>query len=260
MRTILLRPLSWLYCLYAFLVFVTGMLIILPLIAIASLFGPQKGGNAIYRICYAWGWTWMTLIGIFYRSLPGNAPTRGKSYVFVANHIAYLDIPVIFRTIRRHHFRILGKIELKDVPVFGYIYRQAVILVDRSSAAKRSQSVRILKQVLQQGISVFIFPEGTFNETGRPLKEFYDGAFRVAIETGTPVKPMLFLDTYRRMHYRSVLSLNPGPCRAVFLPEIPVTGLELKDLPELRDRVFAVMEKALIEHRAAWIDSSKTSI
>jgi 1-acyl-sn-glycerol-3-phosphate acyltransferase len=33
-----------------------------------------------------------------------------------------------------------------------------------------------------------IFPEGTFNETGKPLKSFYDGAFRISIETRTPVK------------------------------------------------------------------------
>ncbi len=38
-----------------------------------------------------------------------------------------------------------------------------------------------------------VFPEGTFNMTTEPLKEFYDGAFRVAIETQTPVKPVLFL-------------------------------------------------------------------
>jgi 1-acyl-sn-glycerol-3-phosphate acyltransferase len=41
-----------------------------------------------------------------------------------------------------------------------------------------------------------MFPEGTFNETNAPLKDFYDGAFRIAIETKTAVKPVLFLDAY----------------------------------------------------------------
>ena len=50
-----------------------------------------------------------------------------------------------------------------------------------------------------------VFPEGTFNMTTQPLKEFYDGAFRVAIETQTPVKPVLFLDAYSRMHYESIV-------------------------------------------------------
>jgi 1-acyl-sn-glycerol-3-phosphate acyltransferase len=40
--------------------------------------------------------------------------------------------------------------------------------------------------------------------TGKPLKEFYDGAFRIAIETGTPIKPVLLLNTYERMHYSSI--------------------------------------------------------
>ena len=81
-------------------------------------------------------------------------------------------------------------------PVFGIIYRMAAIVVDRSSPERRAQSVRALKAAIYKHISIFIFPEGTFNETREPLKDFYDGAFRIAIETQTPIKPILFLDTY----------------------------------------------------------------
>jgi len=140
------------------------------------------------------------------------------------------------------------------MPLFGYIYSRAVVMVDRSSPGERSKSVRELRGVLGQGISVFIFPEGTFNETRQPLKEFYDGAFRLAIETGTPIQPILFPDTYDRMHYSSIFSLNPGRSRAFFLPEIPVTGLTPDDLPALKDRVYRLMAAELIRHRASWID------
>ena len=56
--------------------------------------------------------------------------------------------------------RVLGKSELQRFPVFGWIYRAAVILVDRDSAEKRARSVRALKAALRRGISIFIFPEG----------------------------------------------------------------------------------------------------
>jgi 1-acyl-sn-glycerol-3-phosphate acyltransferase len=128
-----------------------------------------------------------------------------------------------------------------------------VVKVDRNNSGQRSRSVRQLKSVLKKGISIFIFPEGTFNKTHEPLKEFYDGAFRIAIETQTPIQPILFLDTYDRMHYDSVLNLNPGRSRSVFLEKVNVDGYTSSDVALLRGKVFELMEKKLIEYRADWI-------
>jgi 1-acyl-sn-glycerol-3-phosphate acyltransferase len=142
---------------------------------------------------------------------------------------------------------------MSRIPLFGFIYKNAIVTVDRSNAAARANSVRVLKSVLRKDISIFMFPEGTFNETHRPLKEFYDGAFRIAIETQTPVKPILFLDAYDRLPYESLFSLNPGRSRSVFLKEISVEGLSLKDVPALKQKVHDVMEQALIRYKAGWI-------
>ncbi|MEJ7671377.1 MAG: 1-acyl-sn-glycerol-3-phosphate acyltransferase [Chitinophagaceae bacterium] len=91
--------------------------------------------------------------------------------------------------------------------------------VDRNNAENRTRSVLTLKSIIKKQISVFICPEGTFNVTHKPLKEFYNGAFKIAIETQTPIKPILFLDTYDRLNYTSIFSLSPGRSRAVFLEE-----------------------------------------
>lgn len=98
-----------------------------------------------------------------------------------------------------------------------------------------------------------VFPEGTFNMTNKPLKEFYDGAFRLAIETQTPIKPVLFLDTYSRMHYKSIFAMTPGKCRIVYLEEIPVNGLNIEDVQVLKQKVYNTMESKLIHYDAAWI-------
>jgi 1-acyl-sn-glycerol-3-phosphate acyltransferase len=55
------------------------------------------------------------------------------------------------------------------------------------------------------------------------------------------------------MHYKSIFSLNPGKSRSVFLPAISVEGLMIKDAGMLKDKVFSIMEKALIEYKASWI-------
>jgi 1-acyl-sn-glycerol-3-phosphate acyltransferase len=106
-----------------------------------------------------------------------------------------------------------------------------------------------MKSYLQKHISIFIFPEGTFNETGAPLKDFFDGAFRIAIETETPIKPVLFIDTVDRLHFRSIFTLTPGPSRVVFMDEVPVEGLTIDDLPALKDKVYAIMDAGLRRYR-----------
>ena len=171
------------------------MILVFPFVVVATFWGKIAGGNFIYKLCRFWTDAWMFLIGIRHENISAESIKPEKQYIFIANHISYLDIPVILKTIRHHSIRVLGKHEMKRVPVFGFIYRSAVVMVDRSTSGGRSKSVRVLKSVLAKGISVFIYPEGTFNETHKPLKDFYDGAFRIAIETQTPIKPMLFLDT-----------------------------------------------------------------
>src|ERR1022692_3045441 len=249
----IIKPFQFIYSLYAFLLFVLLMLIVFPCAIIASFWGKIKGGNFIYQISQLWADVWMMLIGIYHQNIFLSPLDNDKQYIFVANHISYLDIPSILKSIRHQHFRALGKFEMKRIPVFGLIYRNGAVMVDRSSPENRAESVRILKSVLQKGISIFIYPEGTFNETHHPLKDFYDGAFRIAIETQTPIKPILFLDTYDRLNYKFIFSLNPGKCRAVYLPETSTAGLSAEDLPMLKEKIYRQMEDGLFRYKASWI-------
>ena len=244
----LLKPIQWLYCTYALLMFVLIMLIALPFVIAGSFFGKVKGGNFIYKICKAWGYTWYFFVGMRHKNIYEVPHNKHAHYIFVANHISYMDIPPVVMALDQP-VRVLGKYEMVNYPVFGYIYKCAVILVDRRDAEKRAESVRLLKKALEKDISILIFPEGTFNETPAPLKSFYDGAFRLAIETQTPVKPLLFVDSVDRLHFSSIFTLTPGPCRVVFMQEVAVEGLTMEDLPELKDSVFKIMEAGLRRYR-----------
>ena len=253
----LLKPLQWIYCIYAITLFVLTMLPVFLLSLLASTLGTIRGGNLIYTLCNLWGDVWFFIIGIFHRNIHEAPHDKKKQYVFVANHISYLDSPVLVKTIRQP-LRALGKVEMRKIPVFGFIYSCVVVKVDRSDTINRAKSMHNLKSILNKEISIIVFPEGTFNFTSNPLKEFYNGAFRVAIETQTPIKPVLFLDAYDRMHYRSIFSLNPGRSRSVFLDEIPVDGLTTDDIEMLREKVFGIMEKKLREYKASWMAPSKS--
>lgn len=233
------------------------MLIFFPVIVLASLFGKVTGGNVIYGLCRLWSDIFCLLTGVYHRNIYESPHDKSRSYIFVSNHISYMDIPAIMKSVRSQHVRVLGKAEMGKIPIFGYIYKSAVVTVDRESAVHRLRSIRTLKSVLNKGISVFICPEGTFNTTSQPLKSFYDGAFRIAIETQTPIKPLLFLDTYDRLSYKSIFSFTPGRSRTIFIDEVDVSGYSISEAHLLKEKVFTIMQAGLIRYKASWIGKAE---
>ena len=250
----LVRIIRILYSIYALLLFLVLMLLFLPIFIVASFFGKVKGGNIIYDTCRIWADIWMVMIGVSHKNIYETPHDTSRQYIFLSNHISYLDIPVMMKAIRKQNFRILGKSELGEIPVFGFIFKYAAVSVDRKNPANRAKSVLVLKSIIKRKISVFICPEGTFNETHHPLKEFYDGAFKIAIETQTPIKPVLILDTYDRLNYKNFFSLSPGRSRAVFLEETDTASLSVRDVAMLKEKIFRQMEDALIKYKASWIE------
>lgn len=232
------------------------MLLLLPAFIFAFLQSGVKSGNMIYKISRFWADVFFFMTGIQHRNIYEEVHDRNAEYIFVSNHISYLDIPMMMKVIRGQHVRILGKSEMEKIPIFGSIYKRGAVTVNRENAEARSKSVRSLVGFIHQKISVFICPEGTFNMTHHPLKKFYDGAFKIAIETQKPIRPVLFLDTYDRLNYRSIFSLNPGKSRAVFLPQTFTEGLTLHDLASLKKKIFDQMEAALVKYNASWIKAS----
>jgi 1-acyl-sn-glycerol-3-phosphate acyltransferase len=241
------------FSIYVVIIFTTFLLVIFPIVVVASFFGDVRGGNIIYMLCKIWASVLFFFCQFRVKHIFEMHNDISHAGVFVFNHISLLDIPVIMKALPQHHFRILGKAELAKIPVFGFLYRKAVVMVERSNAANRAKSVQLLKSFLNKNISVVISPEGTFNTTHQPLKDFYDGAFKIAIETNTPIVPLLFLDTYDRMPYQSILLLNPGRCRIVHLPPIAVSNYTIENVAVLKQLVYQTMQAALIKYKASWI-------
>lgn len=246
---ILLRLIQFVYNIYALLVFVLLMIIVFVLMLFVLPLGKIKSGNLVYKLCRAWGSTWYFFVGIRHKEIYEVPHDKNKQYIFVANHSSYLDIPSAVLCIHQA-VRVLGKYEMVRYPIFGLIYRAAVILVDRRDAEHRAQSVRALKAAIKRGISIFIFPEGTFNDTENPLKDFYDGAFRTAVETQTPIKPILFIDNDNRLNQKSIFSLTPGICRCVYLDEIKIDEFTAKhEVKLLKQKVYSAMEDGLMRYK-----------
>lgn len=173
-----------------------------------------------------------------------NWPLAKKKCIIVSNHATYLDALNLYVAIPTY-FRPLGKIELKQFPLFGFIYQQVAVMVDRSSAHSRAKSMRIMWRVLKHESSILIFPEGTFNETHQPLLPFYDGAFRLAVNTQTPIVPIIMPDVVQRWHYNAWWNMSPGKNRVVYLAPIYPNGKDAQAIQDLKQAVYDAMETAL---------------
>lgn len=241
------------FSIYGFFVFLLWMFILLPFFIWAFLQQPEKGGNLVYKYSRFWADAFFWMLAIKHWNIYEEPHDKNSEYIFVSNHISYLDIPMMMKAIRGQHIRILGKAEMSKIPIFGSIYKRGTVSVDRTNPRARSKSVKKLIAFVHKKISVFICPEGTFNTTDHPLKSFYDGAFKIAIETQKPIRPILFLDTYDRLNYQSIFSLNPGKCRAVYLSQTITAGLTIKDMPLLKEKIYHQMEEALIRYNVSWI-------
>ena len=233
------------FTVYAVVTFVTGLFILFPFFLLISIGNNIAARRTIYNIVTYWAKSWLWMNGMPLQVLGAKPPER--RYVVVANHISYLDTVVVFNGLPKY-FRALGKKEFSKVPIMGFLYRQIVVMVDRSSDHSRAKSMRLMWRVLKNESDILIFPEGTFNETGKPLKEFYNGAFRLAIETQTPILPIIFPDTVDRWHYSKWWKIWPGRNRAIYLEPVPVVGLALTELPMLKQQVYEQMEAALIKY------------
>src|SRR5687767_15919841 len=111
-----MRILQVLYTVYAFILFVAIMLVVFPFAIVASVFGRIKGGNMILRLCMLWADLWFFLIFIYVKRIYEAPHDKRKPYIFVANHISYLDSPIIVKAWRQP-VRPLGKVEMGKVPL-----------------------------------------------------------------------------------------------------------------------------------------------
>jgi 1-acyl-sn-glycerol-3-phosphate acyltransferase len=97
---ILLKPLQILYVIYAFVLFVALMIPVFIWSLLVLPFGRIKGGNLVYSACIVWADIWFAFIFIFHKNIYVEELKKDQSYIFVANHISYLDSAIIPKTFR----------------------------------------------------------------------------------------------------------------------------------------------------------------
>lgn len=185
-------------------------------------------------ICY--------LSGIFLKVYGKENFQPDKGYVIVGNHNSNYDIFINSTALPWGNvFFFLSKVELGKVPVFSVVAKNLAVLVDRSSMTSRMKSMMKMKEVLGEGISVWIFPEGTRNKTDEPLIDFIDGAFRLAVDMKVPLIVSTLVGMKKINNPNYSLDMAPGFVECYFEKPIETAGMTVSDIPALKEQVRSLM-------------------
>ncbi len=221
-----------------------GLLLLLPIVFLGTLLMPQNIARAFCKN--------MTKLLLFWTALPIQITGKenldsAKPMIYIANHASYFDALLVM-SILPNHVIFVGKQELEDWPFMGRIFKKlGFITVDRNDVTQSLLNSQHMSNTLNQGNSLMIFPEGTFTYAVG-LRPFKLGAFKMAVETLTPLCPIALEGT------RLLLPKNQR-----LLQRVPIHITILKPLyPENKEwsevtRLHTVAKQEIANHCGEFI-------
>ncbi len=223
---------------WALIIFVITLLpVALLMWLIGTVREPKR--TKIFRITSKiWMQVFFLSTGCRLRIIGKNNFKPGEKYIVTCNHNSLMDVPVTTPFIPGAN-KTIAKAEMAKIPLFGLIYKRGSVLVDRSDKNSRSDSFKKMKEVLNLGMHMCIYPEGTRNRSELPLKEFHSGAFKLATESGTSILPALIFNTKKVLPPGKSFYFFPAKMEMHFLPPIPVN--EGDNYEMLKQKVHQVM-------------------
>lgn len=233
------------WAIYGILLFFLLWLVFSPLYILAFILLPRSAYNYIIWFShhvYTRLFFFFTMIRI---QVEGKEKLNPKqTYIIVSNHRSSVDF-MVNAYAYPGVYKFLAKKELVKVPLFGFIVKKLCVLVDRTDPSSRSKSLQYLKKTMDEGFSIFLYPEGTRNRTGKLLGNFHKGAFRIAIETQRPIAIQTLVGIEKISAAAESVDLCPGKVRSIWAEPISTKGLTQKDLPQLVKKVRTIMEELL---------------
>lgn len=245
MATVVKNIVGRIAAVWGMLVFVSTMLLVLLPISIAGLWPEPKRSVITHHIFATWMSVFFFLVGVR-RIIKGKEYfRRGENYVIVCNHNSFMDVTLASGSIPGPN-KTIAKVEMARIPLFGIVYKRGSVLVDRKREQSRKESYIKMKEVLQMGLHMCIYPEGTRNKGTEPLQPFHDGAFRLAADTGKAIIPAVLFYTKIVLPQHKPFYFWPHRVEMHFLPPVSPNN---KIAQELKGEVYEQMKKFYLAHQ-----------
>lgn len=223
-----------------FVFFITT--VVLGTVAILlSLF--DSSGNLPHRVARLWGKVQLRSTGTHVQIQGLENIDSRRSYILVSNHQSTFDIFALLGYLPIQ-FRWTAKAELFRTPFMGWaMSRIGYIPIERDSPKKAYRSLLRAAEVVRNGVSVIIFPEGTRSPDGN-LQPFKKGVFLIALKSQAPILPITIQGASRIMP-KGDWRAYPGDVRIQIDPPIDTAGIPAEKEEQLSQRVRSTLVKNL---------------
>jgi 1-acyl-sn-glycerol-3-phosphate acyltransferase len=200
-----------------------------------------RDSRLVYWLGTHIAWAGVRIAGVKIEVVGLEQIDPAKTYIFLSNHASNLDPPILIPLIPRRS-SVLVKQELFKIPVLGRAMRIAsLVAVDRGNQGRAIASLQAARKVLEAGINMTIFVEGTRSPNGR-LLPFKKGPFYLALESGVPVIPVTIVNTHTLLPKGKRMA-SSGWVSVIFHPAIDSKNFPDKDalLAAVRERIASAL-------------------
>ncbi len=233
------------FAVWALLVFIITMLPVALCMWVIGLIKEPERTEVFRNISKVWMNIFFLFTGCRLKIKGKENFKRGKNYIVICNHNSFMDVPVSTPFIPGAN-KTIAKIEISRVPLFGMIYKRGSILIDRNNKDSRRESLKKMKDVLAMGMHMCIYPEGTRNKTEMPMKEFHNGAFKLAVETGKPILPAIMFNTKKVLPADGTFFFWPTKMEIHFLSAIQINSTD--DYEVIKNEIHNLMSSYYVSN------------
>ena len=220
----------------------TMLIIIIPAWATKFIKEPKRT-RIFIQLCRIWMAMFYPLAFIRVKITGRENFKPNENYIVVCNHSSMMDVPITSPGIPGTN-KTIAKVELAKIPLFGIIYKRGSVLIDRKDENSRKYSYNKMKWVLDQGLHMCIYPEGTRNKTNNPLKSFHDGAFKLSFDTRKEIVPAILIGTKSMLPSDKSFFFWPGKITMHFME--PISPSKFNSASEMKEYVFKLMWEEII--------------
>ena len=181
-----------------------------------------------------------------------------ESYIYISNHASYLD-PIFTTYLIKKKHKYLGKAEILNWPIFGFVVKQYVVAVKRELKKSRSESMALMKKSLLNGFSIVLYPEGGWKDEEKQhpydiepntiLNPFRHGAFRLSLESQKKIVPITLCNVHE-IHSSDTMMFKSGEVIIKIHKPIDPRDYPLNDkgIKALNEKCYSIIYKDLIEY------------
>lgn len=246
-------PFRLIWRIWFYFLMVVTILIMVPFLLI--LLSDEKYYPTFWKLMRAWSFILIYGMGFYLKVDKKQKTDLKKSYMFIANHASLLD-PWIMIALNKNPLLFVGKKELVKLPIFGFFYKKAVVMVDRNDPKSRKEVYVRIKKRLDAGLSIAIFPEGLVPTENVVLAPFTNGAFSLAIEYKMPIVTQVYYDA-KRLFSWNFFKGRPGRFRVKQLTFVETAALVPENKAMLKEQVFNLMYTELFADKKYMKDTNR---